>query len=139
MAYCTQADIERRIGDEDLAALADHDGDGSPDADVVEAAITDACSLIDSYLSVRFTVPVSPVPEAVRPRAVNLAVYFLRLGRDSATEDVIRQYDEDIAWLERVAAGSVSLGIEPRPFESSSAPGVLYEGQRRLFGRGEPL
>lgn len=139
MDYCTQNDIEKRIGTADLAGLADYDGDGSPDSDVVSAAIGDACSLIDSYLSVRFTVPVSPVPDVLRTRAVNLSVYFLHLGRDSATEDVRRQYEDDVAWLRQVVAGDVSLGIEPSAAEGDRAPGVHYEGQPRIFGRDEPL
>ena len=139
MAYCTQDDLERRIGAADLAALADYDGDGVADAEVVAAAIGDACSLIDSYLSVRFAVPVSPVPDVLRTRAVDLAVYFLRLRRDSATEDSRRQQEDALAWLRQVAAGEVNLAVEPAPTEGDAAPGVLYQGQRRLFGRGEPL
>jgi len=139
MAYCSYSDVERRIGEADLVALADYDGDGSPDPDVVEAAIQDACSLMDSYLSVRFAVPVSPVPDVLRTRAVNLAVYFLRLGRDSATEDARRQYEDDLTWMREVVRGDVSLGIEPSAAEGDRAPGVIYQGRRRLFGRGEPL
>ena len=139
MTYCTQVDIQKRIGQADLAALSDYSGDGNPDTDVVEAAIADACALIDSYLSVRFTVPVSPVPSVLRARAVNLAVYFLRLGRDSATEDVRRQYEDDVTWLREVVSGAVSLGIEPSAAEGDRSPGVQYEGQRRIFGRDEPL
>jgi len=139
MAYCTQEDIEKRIGEDDVAALTDYDGDGSPDTEVVAAAIGDACALIDSYLSVRFTVPVSPVADVLRTRAVNLSVYFLRLGRDSATEDVRRQYEDDVAWLGEVVNGKVSLGIEPSAAEGDRAPGVRYESQPRIFGRDEPL
>ena len=139
MAYCTYDDIEKRIGEDDMTALADYDGNGTPDADVVSAAIDDACALIDSYLSVRFTVPVSPVPDVLRTRTVNLAVYFLRLGRDSATEDVRRQYEDDVEWLREVVSGQVSLGVEPSAAEGDRAPSVRYEGQRRIFGRDEPL
>jgi len=38
-----------------------------------------------------------------------------------------------------VVAGQVSLGVEPRPADSSGAPSVRYQGQPRLFGRNEPL
>jgi len=139
MAYCTYSDLEMRLTAADLAALADHDGDGAADSDVVERAVADAGALIDSYLSVKFSVPVSPVPDVLRTCAVNLAVYFLRLGRDSVTEDVRAQCQADINWLRDVAAGSATLGIEPSPQESSGAPGVRYEGQERIFGRDEPL
>jgi phage gp36-like protein len=143
MSYCTYDDVETRLGPDDLAALADHDGDGAADAQVVEQAIESASALIDSYLGVRFSVPVldaegSP-PESLRTAAVNLAVYLLQLGRDSVTEDVRLQHEEDVAWLTDVARGRVSPGVEPRPDESAGAPGVRHRSQPRLFGRDAPL
>jgi len=141
--YCDQTDIERRIGEADLTALADYDGDGDADAAVVEQAIRSAGALIDSYLGVRFAVPVSlpdgTCPAALATRAVNLAVYFLRLGRDSVTEDVRAQYEDDVAWLRAIVAGAVSLGVEPTPAEGPRAPAARHEAQPRLFGRREPL
>jgi len=139
MSYCTYDDLETRLGAADLAALADHDGDGLADADVVARAIASAGAVVDSYLAVKFSVPVSPVPEALRTRAVNLAVYFLRLGRDSVTDDARRQYEDDVAWLREVVGGRVTLGVEPSPPEGAGAPRARYESQPRLFGRGEPL
>lgn len=143
MSYCTYEDLEARLGADDLAALADHDGDGTADPDVVAGAIGSAEALIDSYLSVRFAVPVAlaggECPPVLGTRAVNLAVYFLRLGRDSVTPDARAQYEDDIHWLGQVVAGHVSLGVEPSPSEGAGAPRVRYETQPRLFGRGEPL
>jgi phage gp36-like protein len=139
MAYCTQDDIESRLGGEDLKALADHNGDGAPDAHVVAQAVASAGAMIDSYLGTKFGVPVSPVPEVLKTRAVNLAVYFLRLGRDSVTEDARRQYEDDVAWLREVVQGMVTLGIDPAPDESAAAPSARYDTQARIFGRDEPL
>jgi len=142
MAYCTHDDLVKRVGADDLARLADHDGDGMADSEVVARAVNDADALIDSYLRVRFDVPVSAggeVPDVLRTRAVNLALYFLHLGRDSVTEDVRRQYEDDVAWLREAAAGHVSLGVDPSPEESQEAIGVRYQSRPRVFGRGEPL
>lgn len=139
MAYCTFDDIQTRIGADDLAALADYDGDGAADPDIVAEAIRNAESLIDSYVGVRFAVPVDPAPDILRTRAVNLAVYFLRLGRDSVTEDARAQYEDDVHWLNQVAAGAVSLGLEDSPGESPGAATAHFGTQPRLFGRDEPL
>lgn len=143
MSYCTQTDIETRIGADDLVALADHDGDGVADQAVVAEAIESAEALMDSYMAMRFSVPVlagdgSP-PPALTTRAVNLAVYFLRLGRDSVTEDARAQYEDDLAWLAAVAAGRVAVGTGEAPAESARAGGVRHESEQRLFGRDEPL
>lgn len=139
MAYCTYEDVEDRLGTDPLAGLADHDGDGVADAAVVQAAIDSACALIDSHLAVRYAVPLDPVPDAVSTCAVNLAVYFLRLGRDSMTPEVKDRCEADVEWLRRVASGRASVGQTPPPEESEGAPGVRYEGTDRMFGRDEPL
>jgi len=135
MAYCTQEDIATRIGDERLVSLADHDGDGVADANVLQGAIDSAGAVMDSFLGLRYEVPLDPVPEAAKTCAVNLAVYFLQLGRDSVTEDVRRQYEADLEWLRHVASGRTRLDAH----ESETAPGVHYESAERAFGRGEPL
>jgi phage gp36-like protein len=139
MPYCDYEDVEARLGRQDLLALADHDQDGAPDSAVVTQAIASAQAIIDSYLGTKFSVPVSPVPEVLRMRAVSLAVYFLKLGRDSVTDDARRQYEDDVSWLREVVAGSVSLGVDPAPAQSAQAPAVRYETQKRIFGRDEPL
>lgn len=143
MTYCTPQDIQTRIGPEDLAALADHDGDGEPDEPVVQQAILAAAAVIDSHLGVRFAVPVlvsgGAPPDALRLCAVNLAVYFLHLGRDSVTENLRRQHESDLKWLRHVATGRASVGVEPDPAEASGAPRAPGDARPRLFGRGEPL
>jgi phage gp36-like protein len=139
MAYCNREDIQTRLGADDLNALADHDADGTADSAVVDQAIGSAEAIIDSYLATRFSVPVDPVPDALKTRAVNLAVYFLKLGRDSVDDDARRQYEDDVAWLREVVGGTVTLGIEPAPAESAGSPSVRYDTQPRIFGRDEPL
>ena len=73
MSYCTQTDIENRIGPDDLVALADYDGDDAADAAVVAQAIASAAALIDSYLGVRYALPVEvdgSTPDAIGTAAV---------------------------------------------------------------------
>jgi len=139
MAYCAQADVQNRVSAADLVALSDHDGDGSADAAVVARAIADGDAEIDSYLGVRYGVPLTTVPAAVKVRSVNMAVYYLQMGRQSVTEDAREQYKADVAWLKGVAAGSVSLGIAPKPAEASGAASVQIDVADRVFGRDEPL
>jgi phage gp36-like protein len=133
MAYCTQTDIEERIGSAELVLLADHDADGTADADVITRAITDAGAFMDSFLVARYAIPISaPVPDVIESRAINITVYFLRLGRDSVTDDVRRQHRDDIAWLMRVGDGKLTL-------EEPPASGVKSQVQDRLFGCDKPL
>lgn len=140
MAYITQDDIEHRIGLDDLKALADYDGDAAPDADVVAQAIADAQGEVDSYLQVKFAVPVAaPIPAVLQMHCTGMAVYYLQLGRDSVTENYRKAYEDAIKWLKDVVAGKASLGVEPKPAEASGAPGVKHQVDDRLFGRGKEL
>jgi phage gp36-like protein len=141
MTYCSQDDLQDRLGAEELARLADLDGDGTPDPGVIARALADADATIDSYLGRRYALPVaSPdgsTPAVVRTRAMNLAVYFLKLGRDSVTDDVRDQHAEDMRWLERASLGRAALG------EAVALPadtgGARVDSRPRLFGRNQPL
>ena len=139
MAYCTQAQIEDRYREADLIRMADYDGDGQADADVIARAITDADALIDSYLQVKFVVPVTPVPPVLRNHAITIAWYNLELGRRSVTEDTRKAYEDVIAWLKALVAGTVDIGLEPKPAASPGLPGVRSTSKDRLFGRDKPL
>jgi len=139
MAYCTSDDIELRIGADDLARLADYDSDGVADAAAVARAIADAGAQMDSYLQQRYEVPVSPVPDVLRANAVTLSVCVLRLGRDSMTEDHQKECDRVYKWLEAVAAGKASLGIDPKPDEDTGAAGGHFDADDRVFGRDHNL
>ena len=139
MSYCTQADIVRRIGTDDLVKLSDYDGDGSPDAAVVTQAIEDAQGDIDSYLETKFAVPVTPTPDVLRKHCVTMAIYYLQLGRDSVTEHYRKAYEDILKWLKDVVAGTATLGSGTTPAASPGAPNVRYDVQPRAFGRDKPL
>jgi phage gp36-like protein len=140
MTYCSQDDVQDRLGADELARLADLDGDGTLDAAVISRALADADAVIDSYLGRRYALPVATpdgsVPDPLRTRAVNLAVYFLKLGRDSVTDDVRAQHAEDMQWLQRASVGRVSVG---RAVGAAPAAGARTDSQPRLFGRNQPL
>jgi len=137
--YCTQDDLEDRYRSENLTALADYDGDGAADSDTVAKAIGDASHEIDSYLQVKYAVPITPAPDCLRRCATTMAWYYLRLGRESVTEDAQKAYDRCIKMLEGIAAGEIGIGVDPLPAESSGAATVHSSAQDRLFGRDKPL
>ena len=139
MPYCTQTDIEKRITAGDLVRLSDQDGDGISDADVVTQAIEDAQSVIDSYLSVKFVVPIAPVPNVLRQYCVTMACYILMKGRGALTKEMIDNYDKAVQWLKDVVAGKAALAATTAPTEAPGAPGVDYSVGGRVFGRDEPL
>lgn len=159
MPYVLPAELITRFGAEELAQVADRgtprlvtaelltaaaDGAdmsawGAADAEAagkamenINQAITDAQSVIDSYLSSRYGTPL-PTPGAVVTRlASDIARYYLY--DDHATETVQKRYDAAIAFFRDVAAGKGSLGPEAQ----SSAPAggtVEVVSPDRVFSR----
>ena len=109
MPYATQQDLERRYGAAELVQLTDRQdpGDGAPDAAVIETALADADALIDSYLAVRYALPLAAPPARLTQAAAVLAWYLLH--RDRAPEEVRIAYDRELRWLQHVAEGKAEL------------------------------
>lgn len=138
MSYSTQSDIEMRLSEDELVSLADLDEDGAADADVISRAIEDADATIDSYVRVRGAdVPLDPVPASVRNASVTLAIYHLSLGRRSVTDDVQKSYDDVMAWLRDIAAGSAALGLDTAHTETEPGRGAQHTAQDRVYDRGK--
>ena len=127
MAYCVQADLERAAGGVALfLKLADHNGDGTADTDVVADAISDAERYVDSYLARRYSVPLASPSDVIRRVTAEEAVYILRkdsvaLGNvEGVFSDLQLVHLQNVLWLEGVAAGKINPGVDPAPTKSSA-------------------
>jgi len=135
MPYCTQADIERQLDFQTLVQLADDLGVGSVDSAVVDRAISDADATIDAYCQGRYSTPIDPVPDKVRQVSVDIAIYNLYSRRGDVVPEVRKdRYREAIRFLERVAAGQISLGAAT-PAPETTNNGVDMDQSDRLFTR----
>ncbi|TAK63654.1 MAG: DUF1320 domain-containing protein [Bacteroidetes bacterium] len=133
MAYSTKADILSYCSPEELAQLSSEQGDIVDDK-VVGKAITDADSEIDSYLAVRFTVPVSPTPARVNQLSSQIALYNLYSRRPAITmnDTVETNYNNAVKFLQKVSEGSASIGIDPPPAATSTPKVKLTTGDRNF-------
>lgn len=77
---------------------------------VIGRALKDADDAINSYVSSRYSLPLTPVPPVLQRVACDLARYFLY--DDQVTEVIQKRYDACIKLLADVAAGRVSLGSD---------------------------
>ncbi|MBN1515519.1 DUF1320 domain-containing protein [Candidatus Sumerlaeota bacterium] len=112
MSYSSQAELEKRIGAARLARLADLDGDGSADADVLTAALERADGVIDLHLRGRYTVPFETAPAAVKELASDLALYYLHQARRETMSARDRQaYEDAMAMLKGLAEGRGGLDV----------------------------
>ncbi|SDO76413.1 Mu-like prophage protein gp36 [Rhodoferax sp. OV413] len=138
-------EIPRLVTGELLAAVAaaadlsDYTNEEAAQAAVamikVDTALKDAADTIDSYISSRYILPLSPVPPVLERVACELARYFLY---DDQVTDVIKQrYDDCIKLLSNVQAGKVKLGADGETGDepaSGGAPEVVSAG--RVWARG---
>jgi len=117
MAYCELEDILQMVPPEDLADLTTEAGE-APDLEVVAQAIGRADAEIDSYLAVRYALPLSPAPARVQGLSQDLALYHLYSRRSVMPEVHRERYREALAFLKDVAGGRARLeggAAEPAP------------------------
>lgn len=140
MLYATADDIIDLYG-ADALYVADRDRDGEADMSAVDRALVSASDEIDSYLAVRYTLPLGICPGILRQHGVDIAVYRLALSADVLTEEHRRRYDDAIAHLRRIADGKAALVLPaPDPGEdgadlSGSAQPIVVGGPPRVWSR----
>ncbi|MES9873152.1 MAG: phage protein Gp36 family protein [Candidatus Sedimenticola sp. 6PFRAG7] len=122
MSYCSQQDLVERYGETELVQLTDKTGSGEIDAQIVANAIADADSEIDDRLGSRYKTPIRPVTRSLVRVACDIARYYLY--DDHATEHVAERYKNAVKFLDGVASGKISIGIDAagaRPESNNSA------------------
>jgi phage gp36-like protein len=137
MPYATQQQATDRYGADALLVIADRDGDGVIDADVLDQALADASAEIDTYLAARYQLPLATVPEVLVRLCVDITVYRLAADADMATDERRKRYEDAVALLVRISKGDVSLGLPVPPPSSNGV--VSVTSQPRRFGRGSGL
>ena len=111
MAYATAQELIDRVGSDAVSAVSDRDGDAVVEEEAITAALDDASADVDSYLSVRYPLPIATPPAAVKRVTIDIAMYHLSGNR--TTEEVEKRYKNAIAWLRDVSKGVAGLGSDP--------------------------
>ncbi len=117
MIYATATDLEKRYGAAPLLELANRDGDGVADADVIDTALNDSSQTVNGYVAASYQVPLDPVPDQVVRWTSDIAWYFLH--GDGATEGVAANYKTAIAALRDVQSGRITLQCAGSPVTES--------------------
>jgi len=143
MAYATNEDILVRLGPTMYVQLTDDVGSGTADEAKVTEARVAAEGEVNSYLARRYAVPVDVAnhPEVaglLRSVTVDLAEVRLRLRKPPMHADFVRRRADAIAWLERVASGTVRLpSVAELPVNAAEGIRGAVVGSPRVIGRGE--
>lgn len=139
MTYCTLDDILEKIPRENLIQLTDDEGIGDISQDRVNAAITEAGTVIDGFLTSRYTMPLSSVPPLINHLAVDLAIYSIYSRRFETTmpENMKDRQANAMKLLNQIQHGVVQLGVEtpqsaPGDYKSNKTPLDRIFTQERL-------
>ena len=108
MAYCSEDDLIKMIPQSELAELTAESGE-VPDSLIIIDAISKAEAEIDSYLGVKYVVPLSAPPAQVKALSVDLAIYHLYSRRSVVPMVRQQKYDAAVAFLKQVAAGQLVI------------------------------
>lgn len=101
--YATEEDMIKRFGNEveNLKAML-------PEGAIAEA-LQDATEEIDSYVAVKYSLPLPNIPSTLQRIACNIARY--RLYFQQPTDEVENRYKAEIEFLKRIADGKAVLNI----------------------------
>ena len=134
MAYATQADMDKRYGEQLLVELTDRalEPAGEIDAAILSAALDDASALIDSYAGKRYKLPISPAPIVLRNVCCALAFYDLHRGRYA--EETRVAYDDALRTLTNISNGTIKLDVAGTEPQSAGAQ-IGYSEAPRQFSR----
>lgn len=135
MSYCSQADIEDFIDNDDLTALTDDEDTGGLNSARIDRSIADATAEIDGYAGKRYSLPFSPVPVIVRKYCVDIAIYNLYARRGGAPEYIRERYNNAILFLKGVASGANSLGADSPIDTPESNDMPVITSNTRVFSR----
>lgn len=136
MPYATLDDLIERAGDAEIRQIADRNRDGTPDPEVIAAAIQDAANLIDGYVGAKYALPLPSVPALVGTWAVSIARYVLH--RNKAPDHVKKDYDDATAALKDVARGLIALPVDPGETPPAETGGtVMAEHPPQVFTPGK--
>ncbi|MCM8511590.1 DUF1320 domain-containing protein [Acinetobacter bereziniae] len=128
--YATEEDMIKRFGNEveNLKAML-------PEGAIAEA-LQDATEEIDSYVAVKYSLPLPSIPSTLQRIACNIARY--RLYFQQPTDEVENRYKAEIDYLKRIADGKAVFNIlnqenevteeKPKNSPATMPIGTTYRG-----------
>lgn len=132
-AYATRADMATKYGEAALAIASDRDGDDATDDAAITLILDNVTSKINSYVGVQYDLPLATVPESLRDCAIDMGMHDLCLEHSVMTEEKENRNKACIRWLELLAKGTLTLGLEDPPTSTVASP--QHATQDRIFGR----
>ncbi len=140
--YLTREEILNEISADTLALITSNDG-SLIDWDKVDKAIQDASAVIDSYLSSRYSVPLSTVPRLIKKICSDLTIYELYQSAISnnyiaeTPEGIKERHDKAMEILKDISAGKAGIEGLSETGEQITDPTtskIRYTSRDKTFG-----
>lgn len=132
--YATQESLIKRYGSEVILSIA-MTKERTLDQVKVQEALEDASQTIDSYLAGRYSLPLKQIPAVLERHCCYIARYFLEKNR--ATNQSRQDYEDSIRYLEKVAAGAISLGISEQGETVETDNTAMIESAGSVWARNK--
>ncbi len=139
MAYSTTQDIKDRINEDTLIQLTDTSSSGVLDEALVQSAIADADSIINSMISPVYQVPLANVPRVIKEHSAIIAIFKLHLFRSVEPGVWKDAYLRALEFLQSVAGGKAKLegATSEPPTADDISNNVGFESNERKFSRDD--
>lgn len=125
MSYITRTDLIDAFGQVEIDRLEFNITKSGVEEDKVKAslvAIRNASNKADSYLGVRYDLPLPSTPDVLKTCVCDLARYLLY--KDQPTEEVENRYKEALFYLKDLSAGRARLVFPEAPVGDQGQPHV---------------
>lgn len=119
--YITVEELGKSLSVGLRTVLTSEDGT-TQDNLVIEEAIGQASSMIDSYASYRYIIPLSFVNEQIKAICSDIAIYRLFKRKDALSKEIIDNYKLAVEYLKDVSANRASIeGADTRSSNTTAS------------------
>jgi phage gp36-like protein len=133
--YCTEADLIEAYGAEQVLIASDRDGSGVSDPGVIAAAIAAASDEMDSYIGVKYELPLSATPQVMQDWCCVVTMFRMSPEASALTEEKRNRYNDAVKWLSGVAKGHITLGVSEGNETADDVPTLSAGTTTRQFTR----
>ena len=137
MSYATVQDMIDRYSEVEMVSLTDREYNAEIIPAVAQTALDDATGEINGYL-IKYTKPFDVIPRTLLTYCCDIARYRLTGGEVLETNIIGQRYLQAISYLEKVAAGKISLTVDENGKEAETASVVMFSDKQKVFGRDNP-
>jgi phage gp36-like protein len=134
MAYIDKNYILSRTDEAVITNILDN-GSGVIDDAKLNLHLTDASAFVDSKLSNKYAIPITPVPDELKRLVLDISIYFIYSTKytDDELESLTYRYKQALQMLDNIATGYQNLvGVELKESEISGTM-VVATGRQRKY------